>query len=85
MKTILCIICLMFIVSCSALTNNRDQDIAVELCRQNGGVSSVSSVNFLFMAYPLTIWCSNGARFESNHSGGIYRNFTKKTLTTPAE
>jgi hypothetical protein len=55
-------------------------DVANKLCEQNGGIASVTKSSS-YSAYPLDIWCKNGAKFEADHSGNVYRDFTKKPLT----
>ena len=82
MKTILCIICLLSLVSCGVLTDAKDMVVAEKVCQQNGGVVNISQTWLRSItAYPLDIWCANGAKFEADRAGHVFRDFTKKPLT----
>ena len=84
MKLLLCLVCLLSLVSCTSLTDLKHIEIAEKLCQQNGGISAVN-IHSGIDTYPLSIWCVNGAKFDATLSGSVYRDFTKKPLTTPIE
>jgi len=72
---------MLLLVSCTSLTDSRDMDVANKICEQNGGISSVEKYYGPFITHRLNIWCINGAHFEADRSGNVYRDFTKKPLT----
>ena len=84
--SILCMVCALMLMSCETLTTAKEMEIANKICQQNGGVVSLVRNSDLY-AYPLEIWCLNGARFDADGVGDVYNDYTKKEkdLTTRRE
>lgn len=85
MRIMLCIIYLSLLVSCSNNSSRpEDIDFAGNMCEQNGGISQIERAFFPPGINVLEVWCLNGAKFNIS-DGAVYRDFTKKPLTTPKE
>jgi len=73
---IVSILCVVLLSACGDSVKQNDIDFAKKVCENNGGLVSIDKGNISIL-WPISVRCSNGAKFEATSDYKIYLNNIK--------